>query len=174
MLEAKLPAQASLMAPCAHSACPSPAPLPHANQAECRSRSLSTTLCTLILLMPPARISHSHTLPPHLRVQKQVLEYNLRTQRQNSVPPDFPAFVRQGYDMTILADGYTVGGLGLFHLCLIQVILMCWDVMVRAVASCVQGQPQGPRIDQCSAAAAPCLPACALSLPCPSCVQGQP
>lgn len=32
--------------------------------------------------------------------QKQILEYNLRTQRQNNRPPDFPAFVREGYDMT--------------------------------------------------------------------------
>lgn len=32
--------------------------------------------------------------------QKQILEYNLRTQRQNNAPPDFPAFVREGYDMT--------------------------------------------------------------------------
>ncbi len=30
----------------------------------------------------------------------QILEYNLRTQRQNNAPPDFPAFVREGYDMT--------------------------------------------------------------------------
>ncbi|EFN57971.1 hypothetical protein CHLNCDRAFT_12126, partial [Chlorella variabilis] len=38
--------------------------------------------------------------------QKQILEYNLRTQRQNNRPPDFPAFVREGYDMTVLGDGY--------------------------------------------------------------------
>ena len=38
--------------------------------------------------------------------QKQILEYNQRTQRQNNVPPDFPAFVREGYDMTVLGDGY--------------------------------------------------------------------
>lgn len=31
---------------------------------------------------------------------QQILEYNLRTQRQNNAPPDFPAFVREGYDMT--------------------------------------------------------------------------
>lgn len=28
--------------------------------------------------------------------QKQLLEYNLRTQRQNNAPLDFPAFVREG------------------------------------------------------------------------------
>lgn len=31
--------------------------------------------------------------------QKQILAYNRRTQRQNGVPPDFPAFVREGYNM---------------------------------------------------------------------------
>lgn len=28
--------------------------------------------------------------------QKQLLEYNLRTQRQNNAPLDFPAFIREG------------------------------------------------------------------------------
>ena len=41
--------------------------------------------------------------------ERQVLEYNKRTQRQNSAPPDFPLFVREGYDMTVLTpEGYEV------------------------------------------------------------------
>ncbi|KAL4447299.1 hypothetical protein ABPG77_007332 [Micractinium sp. CCAP 211/92] len=47
--------------------------------------------------------------------QRQILEYNLRTQRQNNAPPDFPAFVREGYDMTILADGYQRSPDGLIY-----------------------------------------------------------
>jgi hypothetical protein len=39
--------------------------------------------------------------------QKKVLEINRRTQRQNNAPPDFPSFLRDGYDMTIVCgDGY--------------------------------------------------------------------
>lgn len=38
---------------------------------------------------------------------RQVLEYNRRIQRQNNAPEDFPNFVREGYDMTLLVDdGY--------------------------------------------------------------------
>ena len=41
--------------------------------------------------------------------QRQVLEYNRRTQRQNGAPPDFPLFIKEGYDMTVLvSDGYQV------------------------------------------------------------------
>jgi FKBP-type peptidyl-prolyl cis-trans isomerase len=48
--------------------------------------------------------------------QRQVLEYNKRSQRQNGAPPDFPLFVREGFDMTILAsDGYQVSPEGLIY-----------------------------------------------------------
>ena len=41
--------------------------------------------------------------------ERQVLEYNKRTQRQNGAPPDFPLFVREGFDMTVLTpEGYQV------------------------------------------------------------------
>lgn len=41
--------------------------------------------------------------------ERQVLEINRRTQRQNNAPPDFPSFIREGYDMTILtSEGYQV------------------------------------------------------------------
>jgi len=48
--------------------------------------------------------------------QRQVLEYNRRTQRQNGAPPDFPLFIRDGFDMTILVtDGYQVSPEGLLY-----------------------------------------------------------
>lgn len=48
--------------------------------------------------------------------QRQVLEYNRRTQRQNNAPPDFPSFIREGYDMTILAsEGYQVSPEGVIY-----------------------------------------------------------
>lgn len=44
------------------------------------------------------------------QAQKKILDFNRRTQRQNGSPPDFPGFLRDGYDMTVLAgDGYQVG-----------------------------------------------------------------
>ena len=48
--------------------------------------------------------------------ERQVLEYNRRTQKQNNAPPDFPLFVREGYDMTVLtSDGYQVTPEGLIY-----------------------------------------------------------
>ncbi|KAK9834273.1 hypothetical protein WJX81_002415 [Elliptochloris bilobata] len=44
---------------------------------------------------------------------KQVLETNRRVQAQNNSPADFPGFVRQGYDIKVLADGYQVDNKGL-------------------------------------------------------------
>lgn len=43
----------------------------------------------------------------------QVLETNRRVQAQNNSPLDFPGFVRQGYDIKVLADGYLVDDKGL-------------------------------------------------------------
>jgi FKBP-type peptidyl-prolyl cis-trans isomerase len=48
--------------------------------------------------------------------ERQVLEYNKRTQRQNSAPPDFPNFVREGFDMTVLTpEGYEVSPEGIIY-----------------------------------------------------------
>ena len=38
--------------------------------------------------------------------QKQVLEYNQRIQRQNKTPVSFPSFIRDKFDITVVADGY--------------------------------------------------------------------
>ncbi|BDA41338.1 probable FK506-binding protein at C-terminar half [Coccomyxa sp. Obi] len=47
--------------------------------------------------------------------EKKALENNRRIQTQNNVPPDFPSFVRQGYDIKILADDYVVDDKGLIY-----------------------------------------------------------
>jgi FKBP-type peptidyl-prolyl cis-trans isomerase len=48
--------------------------------------------------------------------QRQALIINRRTQKQNNVPPDFPLFARDGYDMTILvSNGYQVTDDGLLY-----------------------------------------------------------
>jgi hypothetical protein len=36
----------------------------------------------------------------------QVLALNRRVQAQNRAPVEFPGFVRQGFDIVIIADGY--------------------------------------------------------------------
>ena len=41
-------------------------------------------------------------------VLHQVLEYNKRIQAQNRVPRDFPWFVREGFDVKILADDFEI------------------------------------------------------------------
>lgn len=38
---------------------------------------------------------------------RQVLEYNQRIQRQNNAPKEFPSFVRDKFDITIVADGFS-------------------------------------------------------------------
>ena len=41
--------------------------------------------------------------------ERQALQINRRTQKQNGVPPDFPLFARDGYNMTVLvSNGYQV------------------------------------------------------------------
>jgi len=49
------------------------------------------------------------------RVQRQIYDNNLRVQVGNRAPPGFPTFVREGFDMTILADGFTRTESGLFY-----------------------------------------------------------
>ena len=48
--------------------------------------------------------------------ERQALQINRRTQKQNNVPPDFPLFARDGYDMTVLvSNGYKVTDDGLLY-----------------------------------------------------------
>ena len=57
----------------------------------------------------------------HAAPRPQVLETNRRVQAQNNAPEDFPAFVRQGYAIKVLADGYSVDSKGLiFKVRLVQ------------------------------------------------------
>ena len=56
-----------------------------------------------VRVLPPT-VEEDLTIP-----QRQILEYNKRTQRQNNAPPEFPSFIREGYDMIVLVpDGYQV------------------------------------------------------------------
>ncbi|GMH33509.1 hypothetical protein BSKO_01343 [Bryopsis sp. KO-2023] len=47
--------------------------------------------------------------------QKQVLLNNLKIQRQNRVPEGFPSFVREGFDIKVLASGFTQDESGLIY-----------------------------------------------------------
>lgn len=44
--------------------------------------------------------------------QAQVLEYNLRIQRQNNAPSGFPSFIRDKFDIAVIAEGYQVSSEG--------------------------------------------------------------
>jgi FKBP-type peptidyl-prolyl cis-trans isomerase len=54
--------------------------------------------------------SASRELTP---TDRQVLALNRRVQAQNRAPPEFPAFVRRGFDILIVADGFEADGQGL-------------------------------------------------------------
>lgn len=45
--------------------------------------------------------------------QAQVLEYNLRIQRQNNAPAGFPSFIRDKFDIAVIAEGYEVSPEGI-------------------------------------------------------------
>ncbi len=73
------------------------------------------------MLCQTGRCTHQgHALPTRVcrglrSLRAQVLETNRRVQAQNNAPPDFPAFVRQGFDIKVLADGYSVDSKGLIY-----------------------------------------------------------
>eukprot|EP01023_Acetabularia_acetabulum_P062113 TRINITY_DN7594_c0_g1_i8.p1 TRINITY_DN7594_c0_g1~~TRINITY_DN7594_c0_g1_i8.p1 ORF type:complete len:273 (-),score=43.33 TRINITY_DN7594_c0_g1_i8:247-1065(-) len=49
------------------------------------------------------------------KTQKLVLEQNGRVQKQNNVPNDFPQFIRQGFEVVVVADGYNMEDSGLIY-----------------------------------------------------------
>jgi len=53
--------------------------------------------------------------PDLLPCVAQSLEINKRIQRQNNAPVDFPAFVRDGFDIKIMADDYERDNKGLIY-----------------------------------------------------------
>jgi len=53
--------------------------------------------------------------PDSLPCVAQSLEINKRIQRQNNAPVDFPAFVRDGFDIKIMADDYERDNKGLIY-----------------------------------------------------------
>ena len=64
----------------------------------------------------------------------QVLAINKRVQAQNNAPPGFPNFVRQGYEIAILADDYQESEEGLI-----------WKVGNAVMLSCAHGILQAPQ-----------------------------
>lgn len=51
------------------------------------------------------------SLPP-ARLASQLLTLNRRIQAQNRVPVDFPGFVREGFNVKVLGDGYVTAPSG--------------------------------------------------------------
>ena len=49
------------------------------------------------------------------QAQKQILEYNRRSQRQNNAPLQFPEFIKEGYNVIIIADNYSTSPEGLIY-----------------------------------------------------------
>ncbi|PNW73911.1 hypothetical protein CHLRE_13g577850v5 [Chlamydomonas reinhardtii] len=47
--------------------------------------------------------------------EKLVLNLNRRIQTQNRVPVDFPGFIREGFDVKVLGEGYQVAPSGLIY-----------------------------------------------------------
>lgn len=57
---------------------------------------------------------------------RQVLEYNQRIQRQNNAPKEFPSFVRDKFDITIVADGYIQASNGM-RLAVWRSVFCCFE-----------------------------------------------
>ncbi|KAL6764730.1 hypothetical protein V8C86DRAFT_2469068 [Haematococcus lacustris] len=57
----------------------------------------------------------SADLPTLAPSEKQVYSLNKRIQAQNRTPEDFPGFVRTGFDVKVVGDGYSVTPSGLFY-----------------------------------------------------------
>jgi hypothetical protein len=51
-------------------------------------------------------------MAPRPRPHPQVLTLNKRIQKQNNAPLDFPSFVREGFDIKVLGEGYQVDDTG--------------------------------------------------------------
>eukprot|EP01026_Neomeris_dumetosa_P056886 TRINITY_DN52138_c0_g1_i1.p2 TRINITY_DN52138_c0_g1~~TRINITY_DN52138_c0_g1_i1.p2 ORF type:complete len:219 (-),score=17.36 TRINITY_DN52138_c0_g1_i1:10-666(-) len=49
------------------------------------------------------------------KVQKLILEQNKRVQSQNNVPNEFPSFVRQGFDVIVIGDGFIMEDSGIIY-----------------------------------------------------------
>jgi FKBP-type peptidyl-prolyl cis-trans isomerase len=53
--------------------------------------------------------------------EKRLLEQNKRMQKLNNAPPDFPGFIREGFDVKVITDDrYVKAESGLIYLDLIE------------------------------------------------------
>jgi hypothetical protein len=57
--------------------------------------------------LPPLLLPLLLPLPPLLRLL-QIYTLNRRVQAQNRVPDDFPGFIREGFDLTVIGEGYQI------------------------------------------------------------------
>lgn len=72
-------------------------------------------VCTSWGSVPQQMALLSPDCAQNLQLGAQSLENNKRIQKQNNAPLDFPAFLRQGYDIKIMADGYERDDKGLIY-----------------------------------------------------------
>mmetsp|Transcript_5844 Transcript_5844/g.14534 ORF Transcript_5844/g.14534 Transcript_5844/m.14534 type:complete len:218 (-) Transcript_5844:307-960(-) len=63
----------------------------------------------VVTLMPEATLA---TITPS---EKQVYALNRRVQAQNRVPDNFPGFIRNGFDVRVVGDGYSMTPSGLIY-----------------------------------------------------------
>lgn len=69
----------------------------------------------------------------------QLMEINRRVHKQNNVPREFPLFVRNGFSIKIIADGYEIAPSGLIYKvrsCSVQIYLL-----IQACVSLRVGYP---------------------------------
>lgn len=72
------------------------------------------TLGCMLTLLAPSPVAPTRTgthngygrLVKHVHAQAQVLALNRRIQAQNRAPEDFPSFIRTGFDVRVVGEGY--------------------------------------------------------------------
>lgn len=53
-----------------------------------------------------------HPVTIHLTHPTQVFNLNKRIQSQNNAPAEFPTFIRSGFDVKVIGEGFQVEGNG--------------------------------------------------------------
>jgi len=101
-----------------HSTRPRPAPhAPPPAHAPLSRRALATLLLAPLCLVPPSLADDAPAAAGVTRElsseERLLLEQNQRIAALNRAPEDFPIFVRKGYEVKVLADGYTYSPDGL-------------------------------------------------------------
>ena len=61
----------------------------------------------------------------------QLLEINRRVHKQNNVPKEFPLFVRNGFNIKVIADDYQTAASGLMFKVSIRGALVAWTAALN-------------------------------------------